>query len=88
MGGLGGRGNNLNEDVKMVLTENEINGLKRMKKSEIPGLDEEGEHKCTICLEKMDNDENVILLECNHFFHTKCIETWFKNCRLRRQRKV
>ena len=82
MGGLNGSGTgyNLNEDVKMVLTDDEISKLKVMKKCEIPDLNESEEYKCTVCLEEMKDEEEIILLDCNHFFHKKCIETWFKNC--------
>ena len=82
MGGLNGSGSgyNLNENVKMVLTDEEISKLNVTKKCEIPDLNESGEHKCIVCLDEMKDEEEVILLDCNHFFHKKCIETWFKNC--------
>lgn len=70
----------LNEDVKMVLTESEISNLKKMKLKEISGINHNSEHKCTVCLENMNEEDEVILLDCKHFFHRKCIETWFKEC--------
>ena len=70
----------LNEDVKMVLTESEISNLKKMKLKDISGINHESEHKCTVCLENMNEEDEVILLDCKHFFHRKCIETWFKEC--------
>jgi hypothetical protein len=70
----------LNEDVKMVLTESEISNLKKMKLKDVSGINHESEHKCTVCLENMSEEDEVILLDCKHFFHKKCIETWFKEC--------
>lgn len=70
----------LNEDVKMVLTESEISNLKKIKLKDVSGINHESEHKCTVCLENMNEEDEVILLDCKHFFHRKCIETWFKEC--------
>lgn len=70
----------LNEDVKMVLTESEISNLKKMKLKDVSGINHDSEHKCTVCLENMNEEDEVILLDCKHFFHKKCIETWFKEC--------
>jgi hypothetical protein len=82
MGGFSRSGTNynLNEDVKMILTDDEINKLKVMKKSEILDLNRTEQHNCTVCLDEIKHEEDVIFLDCNHFFHKKCIETWFKNC--------
>ena len=33
---------------------------------------------CTICYEEFINDEEAMMLPCNHPFHTDCISTWFK----------
>lgn len=35
------------------------------------------EDECAICLEEV-NDNNYAVLECNHFFHYKCIRQWKK----------
>ena len=35
------------------------------------------EHLCPICLEIIEND-NIYKLNCNHFFHNKCIINWFR----------
>jgi len=33
---------------------------------------------CAICLEELNNN-NKVILECMHSFHTECITEWFKN---------
>ena len=35
------------------------------------------EQECSICLDDMFNTD-TIALECNHRFHKKCINDWFK----------
>ncbi len=35
------------------------------------------EDDCTICLDKIKNDNNqVTTYECNHTFHLKCLNSW------------
>ena len=36
------------------------------------------EQECSICLDDMYNNTDVITLECNHMFHKKCINDWFR----------
>ena len=33
--------------------------------------------ECSICLEEFKKDEEVIKIECQHYFHRTCIEDWF-----------
>lgn len=40
--------------------------------------DERLEYECVICLEDIKNNDNVILTECFHMYHEKCISDWFK----------
>lgn len=35
--------------------------------------------ECSICLEKYTFGSFITLLPCGHFFHRKCIYTWFMN---------
>ena len=36
------------------------------------------ENLCPICLSVIEENENTYKLECNHFFHDKCIINWFR----------
>lgn len=38
---------------------------------------------CSICLDPIEANEQT--LQCNHFFHTKCISTWFETSGIRNQ---
>ena len=33
---------------------------------------------CCICLDKFNENDELIVLKCNHRFHTKCIINWFE----------
>lgn len=34
---------------------------------------------CPICLEKITNAHAFTVTQCNHMFHSKCIEKWTEN---------
>lgn len=33
---------------------------------------------CSICMEKFEKDNKIIILECDHVLHTDCIKEWVK----------
>lgn len=35
---------------------------------------------CTICQENYNEDDKVLILECNHIFHPECIKPWLLKC--------
>lgn len=34
--------------------------------------------ECSICLNDYELNETIKILECSHFFHSECIDQWFK----------
>ena len=34
--------------------------------------------ECVICLEDMKNNDEIILTECFHMYHKKCLIDWFE----------
>jgi len=34
-------------------------------------------NECSICFENLEKNKYVIILNCNHIFHKKCITKWF-----------
>ena len=34
--------------------------------------------ECVICLDDYNNDTECCSIKCEHTFHTKCIETWYR----------
>ncbi|KAI3719938.1 hypothetical protein L6452_20844 [Arctium lappa] len=39
--------------------------------------DEEEEIQCAICLSKVEDDDEIRELRCDHFFHRNCLDMWF-----------
>ncbi|KAL4471519.1 hypothetical protein ABPG74_008412 [Tetrahymena malaccensis] len=39
---------------------------------------EEDENQCIVCLENFNNDDNVRILKCQHYFHQTCVDEWLK----------
>jgi hypothetical protein len=70
---FGSPGNdNLHEHMKKQRRK-QINNLGKYKK-----VKEELELECPICLENFKQNEYYRKLDCDHCFHKKCIDRWFK----------
>lgn len=41
------------------------------------------ENKCPICLSSYDEDPNYYLMQCNHSGHVDCLESWWKNSKVK-----
>ena len=39
---------------------------------------ESGHDNCIICIDKFEINNEIITLDCSHFYHENCIITWFK----------
>ena len=55
------------KDVIVTVNNKDINNLKKNV------LIEDLEEECSICLSKMVTTEEIINLDCNHKYHSKCI---------------
>lgn len=79
---------NLINDISNVQEEKQIASefqIKELKTKSFNDLDKELLDKnsdfCSICQETYDNDNNQVkILSCGHFFHYTCIEPWLLNC--------
>lgn len=69
--------NDYNEDVKIVLTDEEINSLNYGKYSQLKI--NEDEYKCPITLKKLEDDDDVVKLPCNHIFCKNELLEWVSN---------
>lgn len=60
------------EDVKVTLEEDDLKNIK----TEI--LESDLKSKCSICMMDLKKGEEVSTLECEHKFHSGCINHWLK----------
>lgn len=60
------------EDVKVTLEEDDLKNIK----TEI--LESDLKSKCSICMMDLKKGEEVSTLECEHKFHSECINHWLK----------
>ncbi|KVH97514.1 Zinc finger, RING-CH-type [Cynara cardunculus var. scolymus] len=45
--------------------------------SKFGSLNDEEEIQCAICLSKVEDDDEIRELRCDHFFHSNCLDKWF-----------
>tara|TARA_E500000178_G_C17019787_1_gene754927 strand:+ start:760 stop:2361 length:1602 start_codon:yes stop_codon:yes gene_type:complete len=66
------------DDVRVTLQDKDLESIKTIKFSEIndPKIDEK---KCSICMTKFADDDDISILKCNHIFHEDCIKEWLKD---------
>lgn len=59
------------EDTKVVLTEEQFSRLNSviLNENDIKG-------DCPICMETMNLNDKLIILECKHIYHNSCIHEW------------
>jgi len=70
------------QEEKQIASEFQIKELKTTSFNELEKelLDKNSDF-CSICQETYDNDNNQVkILPCGHFFHCTCIEPWLLNC--------
>jgi hypothetical protein len=64
------------EDVKIVCTEDEIVQLKVIKFNDFKNTDICKSTQCNICLDEYTDDSDLMVLNCDHYFHDNCIKHW------------
>lgn len=82
-------------DIKMMMDferhQQNINNIdKYFKKYQmIPTYSKKSteEDCCSICYEDYGINDNIIYLNCKHYYHYKCIDLWIKNCPEENKRK-
>ncbi len=66
------------EDIKIVCTDEEIAQLKVVKFQDFKNSDACKTTECNICLEEYVDDDDLMLLNCKHYFHEKCVKHWLE----------
>jgi len=63
-----------NKPKSKPLSENKIKKLK----TTIFKNTEKIYNQCSICMDNFKDNDKIIILGCNHYYHKKCICKWFK----------
>ncbi len=63
-------------DVNIVCTKQE---LKSLKKCLYRNIEKKLTDTCNICLEDFKANSRLTILNCKHYYHTRCINHWLKN---------
>ena len=73
--------NSLTNPPLQTITEESINNLECIPFNEInKDVKEMNSEHCTICQENYNDDDNILILGCNHVFHPECIRPWLSTC--------
>ena len=69
--------NDYSDDVKIVLTDEEINNLNYGKYIDLKNNDDE--YNCPITLKKLEDNDDVVKLPCSHIFCKNELLEWVSN---------
>jgi hypothetical protein len=58
---------------KKIVSSKTFNKLRKVKFS---GIIRCVETECPICFEKFNENDDIIILHCKHYFHIDCIKRW------------
>lgn len=61
------------KNIKKYYTLNK--NIKKIKDSDLENLINE----CSICLENYEINDKIIILNCTHIFHKRCLDLWLSN---------
>lgn len=61
------------EDVKITIEEDRIDKLEKNI------LENDTDVNCSICLEQLKKENEIIKLDCSHIYHSDCIKTYLLN---------
>lgn len=67
------------EDVKLILTKEELDKIPVNIYKEIKTEIKEKNECCPVCRDNFDDNDNVRTLNCGHIFHTDCVDNWLTN---------
>ena len=84
--------NNNNNNNKKVLLNNDFEKLEKKKFNNNEALEKEYNLECPISLKDFDNNDEIIVLPCNHIFLEKSIKKWLtlssNNCPICRRKII
>jgi len=66
------------EDVKVVCSEDELKKLKVMPYSDVKKQIYHKISQCNVCLDEYEDSNELMILECEHYFHKACLIPWLE----------
>ncbi len=67
------------EDIKLILTQEELDKIPVSIYKDISSELKEKNDNCPVCREEYHDNDNVRTLGCGHVFHTDCVDNWLTN---------
>ncbi len=64
------------EDVKVVSTPEDLAKFECISFKDFKSREQYKTVSCNICLDEYQDDDTIMLLKCNHYFHQDCIKPW------------
>jgi hypothetical protein len=63
-------------DVKIVCSKDDVEKMSVQKYVDLKNCAIHKSDQCNICLEYYADDDDILLLECDHYYHQNCIKQW------------
>ena len=80
MNGFQGQGHaHQMEDVKLTMSLEELEKIPKLKFVDIDEKVKSMNDLCTICQDSFNLEDMVRKLDCDHLYHTDCIDSWLSN---------
>jgi len=64
-------------DNNLIININPVNNINRQEYIYNNSNQIYNQSMCSICLDVFNENEHLIKLNCNHYFHNNCINNWF-----------
>jgi hypothetical protein len=77
--GIPGNYGNQMDNVKLTVKPEIIEGITKKKFKEYESNIKEINTKCTVCQACFEDEDDTRILNCNHVYHTDCIDNWLTN---------
>ena len=67
------------EAVRVGVPQNVLESFPTFKYKKRRGEEEEEQMQCAICLDELNDEDEVRRIPCMHVFHTNCIDRWLQD---------
>jgi hypothetical protein len=76
---LNANGNHNMEAVKLTMNQEELEKIPKLKFVDIDQKVKTMNNICAICQDSFNSEDMVRKLDCDHLFHTDCIDSWLRD---------